>query len=271
MIPAFVISLSDKQSRQATNTLLETIRQTDSPLTTTIFPAIDARHAEREMNKEKLEYTYPQGVEREDYGMTLKPYKTVDLRKRIGCFMSHYRLWQLIAENIDHHGFAIILEQDAKFVERFDEEYFRDVKDYRFICGLNSPIGATFNASHYDRALKEAFKSANSAEIEVDPEYEDVSSNDNDGSKSGYTPTFETDFNHFAVPWVSEQDVPQGLAGNSAYLLTPLAAKDLIEKTHEIGIWPNDALICKQFFNNMLFTAYPYYTKVQGNSSTTSL
>jgi hypothetical protein len=44
---------------------------------------------------------------------------------------------------------------------------------------------------------------------------------------------------------------------------------DLLEKTSEIGIWPNDALLCRQFFP-WLQHYYPYFTKVQGSASTTT-
>lgn len=70
-------------------------------------------------------------------------------------------------------------------------------------------------------------------------------------------------------PYVDNENVPQGLAGNSAYIIRPFAAKFLISKLKEYGVWPNDALMCNQICP-WLKVVYPYYTKVQGNISTTT-
>ena len=50
----------------------------------------------------------------------------------------------------------------------------------------------------------------------------------------------------------------------------PEAARQLLNKTVEIGMWPNDALMCKQFFP-WLQIVTPYYTTIQkGLTSTTT-
>lgn len=67
---------------------------------------------------------------------------------------------------------------------------------------------------------------------------------------------------------VFPDDRPDGLAGNSAYLIKPHAAKALIDKAREVGVWPNDALMCRQFFD--LQELYPFVTKVEQETSTTS-
>ena len=70
-------------------------------------------------------------------------------------------------------------------------------------------------------------------------------------------------------PMVDYQNVPQGLAGNSAYIIKPSGAKHLLNLIEEYGLWPNDAIMCNQLCPNMLKVVYPYYTKVQGTKSTT--
>ncbi len=70
-------------------------------------------------------------------------------------------------------------------------------------------------------------------------------------------------------PYVDEKSVPQGLAGNSAYIIRPFAAKFLISKLEEYGAWPNDALMCNQICP-WLKVVYPYFSTVQGNISTTT-
>jgi GR25 family glycosyltransferase involved in LPS biosynthesis len=71
------------------------------------------------------------------------------------------------------------------------------------------------------------------------------------------------------VPTIDEFNIPQGLAGNSAYIIKPEGAKNLIEASREHGLWPNDALMCKQIIPNMGVTK-TYFTRVQGLPSTTS-
>ena len=72
------------------------------------------------------------------------------------------------------------------------------------------------------------------------------------------------------VPWVDDKSVPQGLAGNSAYLMNPGPARKLFEIIDDVGLWPNDALMCKQLMGGHLMrVVYPYYTTLQGVASTT--
>ena len=71
------------------------------------------------------------------------------------------------------------------------------------------------------------------------------------------------------VPWVAPENIPQGLPGHSAYVITPWAAKDIIEKQDRIGWWPNDAIMCRQLCE-WLYVYKPYFTKTQGIKSTTS-
>jgi len=63
--------------------------------------------------------------------------------------------------------------------------------------------------------------------------------------------------------------VPDGLAGNSAYVIKPFAAQELINKYHELGVWPNDATMCIQLFP-YLEEYYPFITKVEQEISTSS-
>jgi len=67
----------------------------------------------------------------------------------------------------------------------------------------------------------------------------------------------------------SEFPLPAGIAGNSAYIIRPHAARELLEKTLEVGMWPNDAIMCQQLFP-WVRVVYPYYTNVQAGTSTTT-
>jgi len=67
---------------------------------------------------------------------------------------------------------------------------------------------------------------------------------------------------------VLEHPRPDGLAGNSAYVIKPEGAKELIDLVGRVGLWPNDALICRQLVPG-LQELYPFLTRVQQEQSTT--
>lgn len=101
------------------------------------------------------------------------------------------------------------------------------------VLGLNDPRGATFNSFRYWQIL-----------------------NMEQGVQK--------------APYVAPKDVcPQGLAGNSAYIIKPFAAQELLDKLKEVGGWPNDAVMCNQFFP-WLRVINPPYTALQHIGSTTT-
>lgn len=126
----------------------------------------------------------------------------------------------------------LILEHDAIFVKPFDETDF--LKAQCEIISINDPRGATRKSSDYHDKLQQNPQKCQ------------------------------------RVPTIDEPTVPQGLPGNSAYVIKPAGAKKMIELVNEFGAWPNDALMCKQMIQS-LGASKIYYTKVQGTPSTTSL
>jgi GR25 family glycosyltransferase involved in LPS biosynthesis len=124
----------------------------------------------------------------------------------------------------------LVLEHDAVFTEKLPKDI--DLGNYN-IVGINDPRGATRKSREF---------------------YNNVVH-----GKDGIV----------SIPKIDAWNVPQGLAGNSAYIITPQGAKDLIAKVKEIGAWPNDALMCYQNISNMGVTK-TFYTKVQGLPSTTT-
>ena len=101
------------------------------------------------------------------------------------------------------------------------------------IYGINNPIGATRKAREFKELV----------------------------SKSNKEVTY--------VPWIDDMSVPQGLAGNSAYIITPEGAKKMLQLVDEFGLWPNDAIMCRQLVPQLGVTT-KFYTTVQGTPSTTS-
>lgn len=126
---------------------------------------------------------------------------------------------------------CVALNESIMILEH-DALFIRQFIPFEFeggICALNSPLHATFNSKEYDEILHEGINE---------------------------------------IPYVTDKSIPQGLPGNSAYIIKPWAAKELIAKQNEIGWWPNDAIMCKQIFS-FLKIVKPYYTKVQNIKSTT--
>jgi GR25 family glycosyltransferase involved in LPS biosynthesis len=126
----------------------------------------------------------------------------------------------------------LILEHDAIFVKPFDPAPFE--KANCEIISINDPRGATRKAQDYHEKLQQ-----NAQTLQK-------------------------------VPSIDDPTIPQGLPGNSAYIIKPAGAKKMLDLVKEYGAWPNDALMCKQLIQT-LGASKEYYTKVQGTPSTTSL
>lgn len=125
----------------------------------------------------------------------------------------------------------LILEHDAKFVTKLD--YHKVLDSHYDIVGINDPHMATRKFDTFHSVIT--------------------------GSVNDIQD----------VPIIDALDVPQGLAGNSAYIIKPSAAKHLISLCYRYGLWPNDAIMCQQLVPNMGVTK-TYYTKTQQLGSTTS-
>ena len=124
----------------------------------------------------------------------------------------------------------LILEHDAIFVREFPEF------DFKGICQINNPKGGGKNGKRLSELLIKTGK------VGVSPKTPNIG---------------------------STKDFPDGLAGNSAYVIKPFAAQELINKYHEIGVWPNDAIMCIQLFP-YLEEYYPFITNVDQAISTTT-
>ena len=251
-IKAFIITLfNNGEATQATRRLLESITESGSWIDPFIMDATTPRWIRKHLTRiydektaKDIQYTWP--IEGENYckqtGLFRRAYNASDYRKIMACTVSHLRLWKLCVE-IDEP--IMILEQDAVIMRTFRYDMLSD-HGFKGICGLNEPFYATRRPSMFHT----------NAQIYLDEK-------GIDGRKFvGVIPCPSVDS-------VGDPPLPQGLAGNSAYVIMPWAAKLLIDKTAELGIWPNDAIMCKQLFP-FLQVSFPYYTRVQRLSSTTT-
>ncbi len=66
---------------------------------------------------------------------------------------------------------------------------------------------------------------------------------------------------------VFEDGRPDGLAGNSAYVISPKAAQRCAALYSQVGVWPNDATLCRQLVDGLM-EVYPFVTEVHQHQST---
>lgn len=234
---AFIISMiNNHESTVATRMVIQSIKETKSKLEPIILPATipDTIGIDiRNIGMSGIAWTYP--IDQHQDGLDMKT----------GLRLTHYptanhsnRVACMVShmrawqKAIDLDETIVVLEHDALFMRKFKPKDLTE--EWKGgIIGLNDPRGATRRSQEFHRQVV---------------------------SQEGLQ----------SVPTIDEMDVPQGLAGNSAYMISPKGAKKLLDKVREVGMWPNDALMNKQFFP-WLQVVYPYYTTIQkGLKSTTT-
>lgn len=184
------------------------------------FDAITPGSVERLMKKYKLKWTYPWESQEFHFqtGLILSPYQTKNRGARMGCFLSHYMLWERC---VKHDVPIVINEHDAIYTG--DELPLEKLNNSKYnIVGLNNPIGATRLAKAYDRIVQE---------------------NPNDITRA---------------PLIDEHTVPQGIAGNSSYYIKPTGAQIMLDLVKEYGCWPNDAIMNRQLIPTLGQTKHYY-------------
>lgn len=196
--------------------------------------AITPEEVDMWMHDKRIHWTYPWDKPTLDIrsGLNLHPYTTATPAKRVACFLSHYSEWEQCAVKGRPQ---IIMEQDALLTKRLPFELLEQSKFQ--IIGLNDPRGATRKSAVFHQKVEEA-------------------------KQKGY--------NVIRTPKVDNENVPQGIAGNSAYYITPEGAQKMIDLVKEFGAWPNDAIMCRQLFDKLGVTT-TYYSTVQKTASTTTL
>jgi len=231
MIDCYVICIQDDPISEAACARLAESMPSNANLHS--FDAVTPKRVFARARRSNLVWNYPwSGAEMDvKSGLKKTAYPTIVKEKRIACFLSHYSLWEWCLET---NKSIIIHEHDAIYRSQKPlpiESFEESPYD---IIGLNNPFGATRRPGEYDRVVQES-----AGDI-------------------------------VKAPRIDEIYVPQGLAGNSAYFMKPSGAKKMIDLTAEYGMWPNDALMCRQLVPTLGQTK-TYYTYVQGTESTTSL
>ena len=231
---AFVITLSDNpESFEQADVLIDSSNHFGNEFTVEKFIATTADNVVETFLEEKIQWNYPWTKEVLDLatGLRKTPYETADPKKRMACFMSHYRLWKRCVEDNEA---LIVLEHDALFIRKLDIDLHRDTS--YDVVSLNDPKGATRKAALYDELIQ----------------------------------INRYDKHVVTVPWIDDYNTPQGLPGNSAYYITPRGAEKLLSLVKEYGAWPNDALMCRQLMPKMLGCLKNYATTIQRKFKSTT-
>ena len=231
-----VITMTDNEvSMKAFSKLQDSSYRVGNDFRPEIFEATIAKNAEDHLSKLHLEWNYPwEGVVTDlKTGLKKSAYQTKNRLNRIACAVSHYRLWAVCAKTDEP---MLIMEHDAIFIQKFRYDNLLEDNHYNII-GINNPIGNTRKSHEFHKILQQSV----------------------DRENTGIVP----------VPTIDNFDIPQGLAGNSAYIIKPKGARTCIKAASEHGLWPNDALMCKQLIPHMGVTK-AYYTNTQRVVSTTT-
>ena len=225
---AYAIVLPEAQ--QQFEELFESSKSVGNKFPIWWWAAVEPPYVAEAMATLKLKWNWPwnHSVYDSETELMKHPYNTAIKEKRIGCFLSHYMLWQRCVTEKEP---LLILEQDARFVKKLDIDLVNN--DFGAI-GINNPIGATRKASQYNSITER-----NGPGIH-------------------------------RVPRVDNDEIPQGLAGHSAYYIKPWFARKMLKAVRKYGAWPNDAIMCDQLFSGELGQTYPYFTVVKSGKSTTA-
>jgi GR25 family glycosyltransferase involved in LPS biosynthesis len=234
MICKVITMVDHSASIEAFNNLQNSSQRHNNDFTPEIFEATTSFSVKDHMKNLLLKWDYPWEGTVSDLktGLKKSAYPTKNRLNRIACAVSHYRLWAMCAKI---NKPILIMEHDAIFTRRL-KEYYSILDDNRYdIIGLNEPMANTRKATHFVFQVK------------------------NSQDANGIVP----------IPKIDTFDIPQGLAGNSAYIIKPRGAIACIKAAQSYGLWPNDALMCGQLIRRMGVTKI-FYTDTQKIASTTT-
>lgn len=236
MIDGYVITIQgDQISECGADTFIESAKIHAPHINVNKSYAVPLGNVRHLMSEYNIVWNYPWEGYIDDIpsGLRKTAYPTRNKNARISCALSHYGLWKEIAKDKKP---AFIFEHDALFTKNMPENLIPT--GHKAIVGINSPKGATRRAQMYHDKVQSALVDNNKPDI-------------------------------VSTPKIDEEYIPQGLAGNSAYYMSPSSAKLMLETVKDYGLWPNDAIMCRQLHFRMGQTT-TYYTTVQGLPSTTS-
>ena len=230
---AYIITMTDDSaSTDAATVAIRSSVEVGNRFTIDPFDATTPNRVDTEMELYDIKWNWPwRNIEVDLHsGLTKQPYLTADPKKRIACFLSHYRLW-LTCQSMSEP--VLIFEHDVLFKRKLNLDLLYETK--YDIVGLNDPRKATRKSALYHEQVQ------------------------------------RQDGQIVHCPKIDVDNIPQGLAGNSAYYIKPSGAQKLISLVKEYGAWPNDAIMCRQLMPGKLGQLKKYATTIQSLESTTTL
>lgn len=228
---AFVIAIPDHEvSQRAADVCIESSKVVGNSFEIQKFDAIVPRQVSKLMRDYRLQWNYPWEGSVFDFKTGLKKTAYPTVNRNARIACSLSH-YTLWKNCINDSIPYLILEHDSKFISKLDDNILNN--DRFFIIGINNPLFATRKSSLYKEIIDNNPK-------ELQP-----------------------------VPNIDSFEVPQGLAGNSAYIIKPKGAQQMLRLVEDHGLWPNDAIMCKQLIPALGVTK-KFYTEVQGTPSTTS-
>ena len=225
-----IVIPGNETSELGFNRLLKSYQDTQQEFSINSFDASTPFTAEREMHDFDITWNYPWEGEVSDFSTGLIKRAYVGRDPKARIACAMSH-FRLWAECYETKETFLVLEHDAYFIKQIPIDIILEW-DYDII-GVNDPLGATRKAREFKRL------------IELDPNFVQN------------------------VPSIDQFNIPQGIAGNSAYIIRPDGAERVMSAVFKYGLWPNDAIMCKQLVRGMGVTKH-HYTRVQGLPSTTT-
>jgi GR25 family glycosyltransferase involved in LPS biosynthesis len=226
---AIVIKDNDISEKSYDN-LLNSSKSAGNNFQINRYNAVTPKNVKRLMIESEVIWNYPWEGETIDIASGMKK-RAYKTKDRLKRMACSMSHFDLWQQCFQDQESYMILEHDAMFMKPINF----DISETKFrILGLNTPLGATRRSQIYHNEIVKNFEM--------------------------YQP----------APYVDDdKTVPQGLAGNSAYMITPEGAEQLISLVYKYGMWPNDSIMCKQLVDKLGVTR-TFYTRVQGMPSTTT-
>ena len=194
------------------------------------FPATLGQYADIVLKGKGLKWTYPWAGQKQDFLSGLT-LTAYETKTKENRIGCFLSHYNAWEDCLAYEEPILVLEHDAFFTKKLDYHYILESK--YDIIGINDPRGCTRKSKIYYDIIRERAPS-------IQP-----------------------------VPRIDAWNIPQGLAGNSAYIIKPNGAQDMMYMSKAHGAWPNDALMCYQLVKNMGVTK-KHYTTVQRLPSTTT-
>jgi hypothetical protein len=225
---AYAISLNTPGSRKGFKKLVQSSKDVGNEFDIELFEAITPPDAMTVIEDMGIvwEHSFGRVKTCPVSGLEIHPYKTANPLARIACFASHASLWK---RSVDLGEPILIHEDDSVYTFKLVPEDL--LKGGFGAVGFNDPRGATRRAGVFHAACR------------------------NGGP-----------FRIIHAPQVDREEIPQGLAGASSYMITPWLAELLLAKCVEMGGHANDLILCRQLFP-MIGVTTDYFTKVSGRPS----